>query len=274
MEDGHVADEHRTIHHAMAMRALDHAEEMHAISRAAFIGDTASQEVVVDGTIESGEIFNVPASRSVELKTRFTEVATKVGKLPRSLRSIVAAELGTADGEIVEEKLMGFKTDRSSLIELRRASVESSKRIDRAETEQAIEKALEDRVIAPADAKRMRGLDPATGAVKGEPWTRARVERFVSERREVGPIAEVVRPGVERTVQSQVERTTTVAQSAVPIRYGHAQQQLSQQDATILARTVAQNLGLKDGELDNHMAAAAALPATDVKSALANSKAM
>ena len=90
----------------------------------------------------------------------------------------------------------------------------------------------------------MRGLDPATGAVKSEPWTRSRVERFVSERREVGPIAEVVRPGVERTVQSQVERSTVVAQSTVPIRYGHAQQQLSQQDATILARTVAQNLGL------------------------------
>jgi hypothetical protein len=274
MEDGHVADEHRTIHHAMAMRALDHADEMNAISRAAFIGNTASQEPVVDGAIESGEIFNVPASRNAELQARFTEVATKCGKLPRSLRSVVAAELGTDDSELVGDKLMGFKLDRTSLIDLRRASVESSKKVDRAETEQAIEQALNEKLIAPADAKRMRGLDPATGAVKGEPWTRSRVERFVSERREVGPIAEVVRPGVERTVQSQVERSTVVAQSAVPIRYGHAQQQLSQQDATILARTVAQNLGLKDGELDSHMAAAAALPATDVKAALANSKAM
>jgi len=273
MEDGHVADEHRTIHHAMAMRALDHADEMNAISRAAFIGNTASQDVVVDGAIESGEIFNVPASRNAELQARFTEVATKCGKLPRSLRSVVAAELGTEDSELVGDKLMGFKLDRTSLIDLRRASVESSKKVDRAETEQAIEQALNEKLIAPADAKRMRGLDPATGAVKGEPWTRTRVERFVSERREVGPIAEVVRPGVERTVQSQVERTVA-APSAVPIRYGHAQQQLSQQDATILARKISQNLGLKDGELDNHMAAAAALPATDVKAALANSKAM
>jgi hypothetical protein len=273
LEDGHIAEEHRSVHHAMAMRALDHADEMHAICRAAFIGDTASQEPVVDGAIEHGEIYNVPESRNVELKTRFAEVATKVGRLPRSLRSIVSAELGTVDGEIVEEKLMGFKADRGSLIELRRASVESSKKVDRVETEQAIEKALDEKLIAPADAKRMRGLDPATGVVRGEPWSRARVERFVSERREVGPIAEVVRPGTERTVQSQVERTAAPS-SAVPIRYGHAQQQLSQQDATILARKISQQLGLKEGELDNHMAAAAALPATDVKSALANSKAM
>jgi len=274
LEDGHIAEEHRSVHHAMAMRALDHADEMNSICRAAFIGDTASQDVVVDGAIESGEIYNVPESRNVELKTRFAEVATKVGRLPRSLRSIVSAELGTVDGEIVEEKLMGFKADRGSLIELRRASVESSKKVDRVETEQAIEKALDEKCISPADAKRMRGLDPATGVVRGEPWSRARVERFVSERREVGPIAEVVRPGVERTVQSQVERTVAASSSAVPIRYGHAQQQLSQQDATILARKISQQLGLKEGELDNHMAAAAALPATDVKSALANSKAM
>ena len=195
----------------------------------------------------------------------------KCGKLPKSLRSVVAAELGTDDSELVGDKLMGFKLDRTSLIDLRRASVESSKKVDRAETEQAIEQALNEKLIAPADAKRMRGLDPATGAVKSEPWTRSRVERFVSERREVGPIAEVVRPGVERTVQSQVERTVSAPSSAVPIRYGHAKQQLSPQDTAILARNISQTLGLKEGALDSHMEAASQLPSTDVGSVLANS---
>ena len=73
MEDGHVADEHRTIHHAMAMRALDHADEMNAISRAAFIGNTASQDPVVDGAIESGESGTAAESADGLQCSRFSQ---------------------------------------------------------------------------------------------------------------------------------------------------------------------------------------------------------
>lgn len=202
MDEGHVADESCAAHRAMAMRALDHAEEMQEMCRSAFAGDVASQDIKVDGGMATGEVFNIPrVAGDEELSNRAAAVATKCGKLPRSLRAVVKARLNTADVDLLDEELLGAKSDRTALLDLRRSAADGAEKLARVETEKLIEHGLDKRFVTPADAREMRGLDPVTGAVTSSPWPKHRVERFIARRAEVGPVGDIARPGAVRTVQ-------------------------------------------------------------------------
>lgn len=245
LEDGHVGDEHKTMHHAMAMRALDSAEEMHSVMCSAFIGDKASQEVVVDGG-SVGLIYAAPPIADGELKSRFAEVASKVGKLPRSLRSVVKAELGVEDVERTEEKLLNLKGIAERFVELQTEHKRGIAAVEKAATEKLITDALDARLISPADAKRFRGINPATDQPGGEVWNKTRVERFLEERRAVGPIADIVRPGTERTVQDVTSTTVTSPTAPSPksslIRFGTAPTQMSEAQLSHRAAEIARHL--------------------------------
>lgn len=244
MEGGHVADEHRAMHHAMAMRMLDHAADMASTMRAMPMLENAAHAE------PDGDEFPMRATMPEgELKSRFAEVAKTCGKLPRTLRSVVKAELGvdaaTADDlDLVEEKLMGLKTDRDAFVSLKRSAEVAQDRADKAETEKLINDALDKRLIAPADAKKMRGLNPANDAVVAQPWSRVRVERFVAERAEVGPIADVVRPGEVRTVSpaQDAKNTSTVPGAAgknIAIRMGRSAAPATEASLQALAQGLA-----------------------------------
>lgn len=243
MEDGHVADEMKPMHRAMAMRALDGADEMHEMMRSAFIGNNAKQDVVVDATSgpTDGEIYNLPRTADAEMSARFAAVATKVGKLPRSLRGIVQAELGTVDGEIVEEKLLGLKGVQERYVSLQTEHARGLASVEKAATEKLIEEALDGQFVTPAEAKRFRGIDPATGAATGQPWGKARVERFVEERRQLGPVADIKRPGAQRSVQ-QDEAAHNVAKKPSLIRAGFGVQRTAteQEQGAMVADIAAQ----------------------------------
>ena len=212
LSDGHVGDEHREMHIAHACRALDMADQLHGVM-CEVLGEGLKRD-------EEGEDFTILGGiENSALAQRFTEVAAKVGKLPRSLRSVVKAELGRVDADLLEEKLMGAKTDRAALLALKQQAVESARVVDRAETERAIESALDERLITPADAARMRGIDPATKTASAAPWQRSRVERFIGERREGGPVAPIARPGAERTVGEAPAAQQDQAAS-IPVRVG------------------------------------------------------
>lgn len=265
MEDGHVSDEMKPQHRAMAMRALDSADEMHEMGRSAFLGNVSKQDIVVDsGSSTDGEVYNIPRTADVEMSTRFAAVAQKVGKLPRSLRGIVQSELGTIDGEVVEEKLMGFKSDRSALVELRQTATAAASKLDRADCERAIEGALEARLLTPADAKKLRGIDAATGAATGQPWGKARVERYIAERAEVGPVADIQRPGTVRTVQ-QDEQSHNI-RSASPTATHEVSDFAAQVAAGIAAWDSAAQPGL-DGK-GQPLPRSKPLSATDIVSAM------
>jgi hypothetical protein len=214
---------------------------------------------------DDGDEFRASPTKDEELQKRFAEVSKLVGKLPRTLRSVVKGELGTDEVEIVEEKLMGLKTDREAFVSLKRSAADAADRADKAETERLIEEGLDKRLITPADAKKMRGVDPATGAVSGKPWNKARVERFVGERAEVGPVADVVRPGEQRTVRQDQSTTSTVvaAASKVQIRTAKGGPAASEQSLTQLAQTIGPRLGLDAGTLLGQVDAARALPSSE-----------
>lgn len=244
---GHVGDEHREMHVAHACRSLDMADDLHRV-----MCDSIGEGLKRD---EEGEEFAVPGGiENSALAQRFSEVAAKVGKLPRSLRSVVKAELGRVDADLLEEKLMGAKTDRTALLALKQQAVESAKVVDRAETERAIEAALDERLITPADAARMRGIDPATKTAASSPWQRSRVERFISERREGGPVAPIPRPGAERTVPVADQTARPQVGGGVPIRFTE-QRGATLAEATSLADSVAAKLGIDPQKMQARLAA-------------------
>lgn len=244
---GHVGDEHREMHVAHACRSLDMADDLHRV-----MCDSIGEGLKRD---EEGEEFAVPGGiENSALAQRFSEVATKVGKLPRSLRAVARQELGRVDADLLEEKLMGAKTDRTALLALKQQAVESAKVVDRAETERAIESALDERLITPADAARMRGIDPATKTASAAPWQRSRVERFIGERREGGPVAPIARPGAERTVAVADQTARPQVNSGVPIRFTE-QRGATVAEATSLANDVAAKLGLDPQKMQARMAA-------------------
>jgi hypothetical protein len=244
---GHVGDEHREMHVAHACRSLDMADDLHRV-----MCDSIGEGLKRD---EEGEEFAVPDGiENSALAQRFSEVATKVGKLPRSLRTVARQELGRVDADLLEEKLMGAKTDRAALLALKQQAVESAKVVDRAETERAIEAALDERLITPADAARMRGIDPATKTASAAPWQRSRVERFISERREGGPVAPIARPGAERTVPVADQTARPQVGGGVPIRFTE-QRGATVAEATSLANDVAAKLGLDPQKMQARMAA-------------------
>jgi len=245
---GHVGDEHREMHVAHACRALDMADALHGVM-CEVLGEGIKRDE------EDGEEFAVLGGiENSALAQRFSEVATKVGKLPRSLRAVARQELGRVDADLLEEKLMGAKTDRAALLALKQQAVESAKVVDRAETERAIEAALDERLITPADAARMRGIDPATKAAASSPWQRSRVERFISERREGGPVAPITRPGAERTVPVADQTARPQVGGGVPIRFTE-QRGATVAEATSLANDVAAKLGLDPQKMQARMAA-------------------
>jgi hypothetical protein len=247
LSDGHVGDEHREMHIAHACRALDMADALHGVM-CEVLGEGLKRD-------EEGEDFTILGGiENSALAQRFTEVATKVGKLPRSLRAVVKAELGRVDADLLEEKLMGAKTDRAALLALKQQAVESARVVDRAETERAIEGALDERLITPADAARMRGIDPATKTASAAPWQRSRVERFIGERREGGPVAPIARPGAERTVAVADQTARPQVNSGVPIRFTE-QRGATVAEATSLANDVAAKLGLDPQKMQARMAA-------------------
>ena len=244
---GHVGDEHREMHVAHACRSLDMADDLHRV-----MCDSIGEGLKRD---EEGEEFAVPGGiENSALAQRFSEVATKVGKLPRSLRAVARQELGRVDADLLEEKLMGAKTDRTALLVLKQQAVESAKVVDRAETERAIESALDERLITPADAARMRGIDPATKTAASSPWQRSRVERFISERREGGPVAPIPRPGAERTVPVADQTARPQVGGGVPIRFTE-QRGATLAEATSLADSVAAKLGIDPQKMQARLAA-------------------
>lgn len=257
MEDGMIADEHRAMHHAMAMRMLDHASDMHDVYRAVWLGDKASQDVVVDGG-EMGVVYGTPSIAEGELKLRFAQVAAKVGKLPVSLRSIVKAELGTEDREQVEEKLVEMKGVKNRFAELQTAHARGLAEAEKLAVEKLITDAEDARLITPAEAKRFRGIDAATGAVS-QPWGKARVERFVEERRSTGPVADIARPGKERTVDAPVQDMTgaTSPKSSL-IRWGSSPA-TSTVPLQSLATEIASKMGLDPASILRHTDTAAQL---------------
>lgn len=260
MEDGHIADEHRAMHHAMAMRSLDQASDMHDVYRSVFLGDKANQDIVVDGG-EMGVVYGTPGIAEGELKLRFSQVAAKVGKLPVSLRSLVKSELGTDNAEMVEEKLMNLKGIQERFVALKTEHERGVVAAEKIAADKLISDAENGRLISPAEAKRMRGIDPATGAVLSQgAYTKTRIERFLDERRQSGPIADIARPGADRTV-SAPQQDMTPGKPASLIRWGTAPQQANPAAISNLAAEIARNVkGVDLNSILSYTETAAQLP--------------
>jgi hypothetical protein len=269
MEDGHIADEHRAMHHAMAMRSLDQASDMHDVYRSVFLGDKANQDIVVDGG-EMGVVYGTPGIAEGELKLRFSQVAAKVGKLPVSLRSLVKSELGTDNAEMVEEKLMNLKGIQERFVALKTEHERGVVAAEKIAADKLISDAENDRLISPAEAKRMRGIDPATGAVLSQgAYTKTRIERFLDERRQSGPIADIARPGAERTVSAPQQDMTAGSKPASLIRWGTAPQQANPAAISNLAAEIARNVkGVDSAKILSYVDEAAQLPNSDGHAAI------
>lgn len=265
MEDGHISDEHRAMCHAAALRALDTAAELHSAYRAVWLGSTPSQEIVDSADV--GMEYAVPKMADGELRTRFVEVAAQVGKLPRSLRSLVSSELGTVDTDSVEIKLLNLKGIADQFQTLKAEHQRGLAAAERAATEALIEDGQNKRLLTPAEARRFRGLDPATGAVVSEPWSKAKVERFLAEREQTGPVASIARPGQERTVEAP-QQATVAAPAAKPslIRFGaQASREVSPVQLRSDAESMAARLGLKVEDILSRTEAAANLPDSEAR---------
>lgn len=260
MEDGHISDEHRAMCHAAALRALDTAAELHSAYRCVWLGATPSQEIVDSADV--GMEYAMPKLPEGELHNRFAEVVAQVGKLPRSLRSLVQSELGTVDTDTVEIKLTNLKGVAEQFQSLKAEHQRGLVAADKAATEALIEGALDKRLVTPAEARKFRGLDPATGAVAGEAWNKAKVERFLAEREQIGPVASIARPGQERTVESP-QQANVAAPAAKPslIRFGaQASREVSPVQLRSDAESMAARLGLKVEDILSRTEAAANLP--------------
>ncbi len=271
MEDGHIADENRAMHHAMAMRSLDHASDMHDVYRSVFLGDKASQDIVVDGG-EMGVVYGTPSIAEGDLKLRFSQVVAKVGKLPVSLRSVVKAELGTDNVEMIEEKLMNLKGIQERFVTLKTEHERGVVAAEKIAADKLITDAEDARLISPAEGKKLRGLDPATGAVLPQgAYSKTRIERFLDERRQSGPIANIARPGQERTV-SAPQQDMTPGKPASLIRWGTSPQQSNPAAINDLAAQIARNVkGVDSAKILSYVDEAAALPNSDGHAAIQRS---
>ena len=269
MEDGHISDEHRAMCHAAALRALDTAAELHSAYRAVWLGATPSQEIVDSADV--GMEYAMPKLPEGELRNRFAEVVAQVGKLPRSLRSLVQSELGTVDTDTVEIKLTNLKGVAEQFQSLKAEHQRGLVAADKAATEALIEGALDKRLVTPAEARKFRGLDPATGAMVGEPWSRAKVERFLAEREQIGPVASIARPGQERTVESPQQANVAPAAKPSLIRFGaNASREVSPMQLRSMATEMASRMGLKVEDILAQSEAAANLPNSEAHPAILN----
>ena len=274
MEDGHISDEHRAMCHAAALRALDTAAELHSAYRAVWLGSTPSQEIVDSADV--GMEYAVPKMADGELRTRFVEVAAQVGKLPRSLRSLVQSELGTVDTDTVEIKLTNLKGVAEQFQSLKAEHQRGLVAADKAATEALIESALDKRLVTPAEARKFRGLDPATGAVAGEAWNKAKVERFLAEREQIGPVASIARPGQERTVEAPQQAMSQTPAKQSLIRFGAPRGaemspvQMQDRAAEIAQRMALNGLSINVADILSCTDAAASLPNSESHPAIAN----
>ena len=274
MEDGHISDEHRAMCHAAALRALDTAAELHSAYRAVWLGATPSQEIVDSADV--GMEYAMPKLPEGELHNRFAEVVAQVGKLPRSLRSLVQSELGTVDTDTVEIKLTNLKGVAEQFQSLKAEHQRGLVAADKAATEALIESALDKRLVTPAEARKFRGLDPATGAVAGEAWNKAKVERFLAEREQIGPVASIARPGQERTVEAPQQAMSQTPAKQSLIRFGAPRGaemspvQMQDRAAEIAQRMALNGLSINVADILSRTDAAASLPNSESHPAIAN----
>ena len=274
MEDGHISDEHRAMCHAAALRALDTAAELHSAYRAVWLGATPSQEIVDSADV--GMEYAMPKLPEGELHNRFAEVVAQVGKLPRSLRSLVQSELGTVDTDTVEIKLTNLKGVAEQFQSLKAEHQRGLVAADKAATEALIESALDKRLVTPAEARKFRGLDPATGAVAGEAWNKAKVERFLAEREQIGPVASIARPGQERTVEAPQQAMSQTPAKQSLIRFGAPRGaemspvQMQDRAAEIAQRMALNGLSINVADILSCTDAAASLPNSESHPAIAN----
>lgn len=275
MEEGHISDEHRAMCHAAALRALDTASELHNAYRAVWLGATPSQEIVVESA-DVGMEYAMPKLPEGELRNRFAEVVAQVGKLPRSLRSLVSSELGTVDSDEVEIKLTNLKGIAEQFQGLKAEHQRGLAAADKAATEALIEDALNKRLLTPAEARKFRGLDPATGSVVGDAWSKAKVERFLAEREQIGPVASIARPGQERTVEAPQQAMAQTPAKQSLIRFGAPRGaemspvQMQDRAAEIAQRMALNGLSINVADILSRTDAAASLPNSESHPAIAN----
>jgi len=173
----------------------------------------------VDGVVRAA-----PELKDAALKTRFVELYAKIGPLPRSERSLLAQYLGdeaAKDPERLEERLLALTEDSKQLVVVREAAKVTAAEADRIARDKAITDGLDKRLITPAEAKAMRGLNPATGAEDpATAWSRGRVERYVADReKQGGAVASIARMGEVNPVEPQ-QGKPPVATPGTLIRFG------------------------------------------------------
>lgn len=173
----------RGMHRDMALGACREAQEMHRAYAA-----MAADHFEPDGD----EMRAVPALRDADLKRELELACTAVGKLPRPVDAVVREMLGTADAGQVSSKIAGLQDDRSELIKVRTQLRSDQAAQNEARRAELIAHHTGTGLITPARAQEMRGLDPATGEKRGEPWSVTRIEAYVVDRQQAGgPVVDV-----------------------------------------------------------------------------------
>lgn len=173
----------RAMHRDMAMSACREAQELHN----AYV-------TMADGHFEpdGDEVMRAaPAVKDEELCRELKNAFSAVGPLPRELASVTRELLGTVDAGQVQAKLAGLIDDRADLATLRTQARSASAAANDARRAELIAHHTGTGVITPARAQEMRGLDPATGEKRGEPWSVTRIESYVAERSASGPLVDL-----------------------------------------------------------------------------------
>ena len=178
--------EMRAMHRDLGMASLKHAEE---------IGRSMGEAHGFDA--EEGYARSVPESvKDPEMRAELTRVYAACGKLPRTVVAICRAGFGTTDADKVQSKIDAMQDDRKDLARLRDVAKHTAAEQVAAQREDLINtySAADRAVIDPARAKQMRGIDPATGAAHPDgPWSLARVQAYIDERKASGPVVPIVR---------------------------------------------------------------------------------
>lgn len=173
----------RGMHRDMALGACREAQEMHR----AYAAMTADH-FEPDGD----EMRAVPALRDADLKRELELACTAVGKLPRPVDAVVREMLGTADPGQLCAKIAGLQDDRQELAKVRAQLRSDQAAQNEARRAELIAHHTGTGLITPARAQEMRGLDPATGEKRGEPWSVTRIEAYVVDRQQAGgPVVDV-----------------------------------------------------------------------------------
>ena len=173
----------RAMHRDMAMSACREAQELHNAYTA-----------MADGHFEpdGDEVMRAaPAIKDEELCRELKNAFSACGPLPRELSAVTRELLGTTDTCKVQAKLAGLIDDRADLATLRAQARSASAAANEARRAELIAHHTGTGIITPARAQEMRGLDPATGEKRGEPWSVTRIESYVAERSASGPLVDI-----------------------------------------------------------------------------------